>query len=510
MVNINNGKRKLSRSRLLTIIYTLILFFLNFIRIYDNNFWGDEGFSIMLSKMTVQEMLKATAEDVHPPLYYFFVIATYRVFGAHGWAYHLVSMVPYAIGLVFILTVIWRRFGKETAILMVTFTSIMSEAVTYNVEVRMYSWAALFVLLSYYAFYSIILDGKIRSYILFVLASLGAAYTHYYAMISVAFFYLALPVMAMKKIKFRSVIVVYLLTIIGYLPWLVPAVSTFIRKTQGWWLTSSPTFLGGMHYFFSAGKEKWWYSLLMLVLTAASIAILVVRDIKTIEMFKKDEKSIVRILKGSQRLSDTCFWLLWGIIASIGTLVSGLLLSVLIRPLFINRFLYPATIVLWLVVSVGITRFDFKRVTVSIVLIVTLIVCIPNYINTYKTEKMSDAECEATARYMEQTIGETGVILTNIHYLDWTLLAYYMPNTSYKYNSTIYTDFEFDSETVYWLVWAEDISEEEVEWLSEYGYSVTEVYHDGILGSNPVHLYQMDRIKRARSVCTLRLTQPVH
>ena len=164
----------------------------------------------MLSKMTVQEMLRATAGDVYPPLYYFFTMAAYRVFGATGWAYRLVSIIPYVIGLVLVLTVIRRRFGKGTTILMVTFMSVMSQAVTYNVEVRMYSWAALFVLLSYYALYMIILDGKVPSYVLFVLASLGAAYTHYYAMVSVAFFYLALFVMAVKKKSKRKIARLYL------------------------------------------------------------------------------------------------------------------------------------------------------------------------------------------------------------------------------------------------------------------------------------------------------------
>lgn len=182
--------------RLVIIAYSLILFIINLICIFDNNFWGDEAFSIRLAKMSVGEMLNVTANDVHPPLYYLLMIGAYRVLGEHGWVYHVVSIVPYAIGLIFILTVIWKRFGKGSALLMVTLTSIMSTAVTYNVEARMYSLAALFMMLAFYAFYLIITEGgKISSYVFFVIASLGAAYSHYYAMVSVAFFYLALFVL---------------------------------------------------------------------------------------------------------------------------------------------------------------------------------------------------------------------------------------------------------------------------------------------------------------------------
>ena len=123
--------------RLLAVIYTLMLFTFNFIGIYNNVFWGDECFSIRLSKMTVKAMLKAAARDVHPPFYYFITIVAYRIFGDQSWVYHAVSLLPYAIGLVFILTVIWKRFGKGTAFLMVTFASVFGAAMEYNVEAIM-------------------------------------------------------------------------------------------------------------------------------------------------------------------------------------------------------------------------------------------------------------------------------------------------------------------------------------------------------------------------------------
>lgn len=57
-------------------VYAFLLFLMNFIRIFDNAFWGDEGFSIRLAQMTVGDMA-ATAADVHPPLYYLFVQLLY-------------------------------------------------------------------------------------------------------------------------------------------------------------------------------------------------------------------------------------------------------------------------------------------------------------------------------------------------------------------------------------------------------------------------------------------------
>ena len=56
-------------------VYALLLFMMSFVRVFDNAFWGDEGFSIALAKMSVSDMMIATAKDVHPPLYYLLMLA---------------------------------------------------------------------------------------------------------------------------------------------------------------------------------------------------------------------------------------------------------------------------------------------------------------------------------------------------------------------------------------------------------------------------------------------------
>ena len=65
-------------------LYALVLFAMHFVRIFDNSFWGDEGFSIGLAQMNVFEMLQVTAADNHPPLYYLFTQLLYHLLGNHG------------------------------------------------------------------------------------------------------------------------------------------------------------------------------------------------------------------------------------------------------------------------------------------------------------------------------------------------------------------------------------------------------------------------------------------
>jgi hypothetical protein len=70
-------------------------------------------------------------------------------------------------------------------------------------------------------------------------------------------------------------------------------------------------------------------------------------------------------------------------------------------------------------------------------------------------------------------------------------LECYLPEISHQYISAGYD--AFDEDTTYWLVWVDDLSESELEWLDAANYTPTEVYHVGVLGSNYFHLYQLEQ-----------------
>ena len=127
-------------------LYALVLFAMHFVRIFDNSFWGDEGFSIGLAQMNVFEMLQVTAADNHPPLYYLFTQLLYHLLGNHGYVYHLSALIPYGLILILACTVIFRQFGLIPAVVVSTFASLTDTAIMFNVEARMYSLGAFFVL----------------------------------------------------------------------------------------------------------------------------------------------------------------------------------------------------------------------------------------------------------------------------------------------------------------------------------------------------------------------------
>ena len=79
-------------------------------------------------------------------------------------------VIPFFLILLFSLTALKKNFGTIAALVTVTMMSLMSAPVVYNVEARMYSLAALFVLLSFYYLHKILCCSQKKDWILFAAA----------------------------------------------------------------------------------------------------------------------------------------------------------------------------------------------------------------------------------------------------------------------------------------------------------------------------------------------------
>ena len=116
----------------------------------------------------------------------------------------------------------------------------------------MYSLGAFFVLAAYLALHNILHSGKTSDWVIFSVASLCAAYTHYYALISVAFFYLALlSLLPQDKSSFKKILITYCVAVVVYLPWLLVLLPTFKRAAADWWSTFIPSPINCIGFFFN-------------------------------------------------------------------------------------------------------------------------------------------------------------------------------------------------------------------------------------------------------------------
>lgn len=472
------------RMDLVLYFYTFFLFLLNFVRIFDNTFWGDEGYSIKLAKMSVSQMVEATAMDVHPPLYYLLIQLLYRCFGNNGMAYHLSAFIPYTIILIVACTAVKKRMGLIPATILVTMSSVMKNAVTYNVEVRMYALAAMLVLVAYIALYDIAKKNEVVSWVVFCVASLGAAYTHYYALISVAFLYLMLAPIAFNNSRIKRVVAAYIATIIGYLPWLMILVRSFTRTKNNWWLGDIPSIKDCIQFI-------WDYDWIVKAFIAA-LVMFVAYQLNIINVGKTDEGEKNRIhisiqLPGKVCRTNEMLWVFAGLISICGTVAVGLGLSYALRPFFIVRYLFPVTAMAYLLFGYCVSKMKLKKLWAVILVALILWNDMPVYFDTYKTDKQENTQTKAFLTAVEPA--ESAVIYTdNLHY-GWTILSCYYPN-KYVYTENVLDCLNADSSEV-WLFLENQLDKETEYVFTSKGYELQEVY-DGFFATATCYAYKLN------------------
>ncbi|MBR5361113.1 MAG: hypothetical protein IK123_09520, partial [Lachnospiraceae bacterium] len=356
-----------------------------------------------------------------------------------------------------------------------TFASLLDSAFRNNVEARMYSLAALFVLLVFLESYYILTRKNAASYILFTLFSLCAAYTHYYALISVAMIYAALLILVIaKKENIKRVLIIYAATIIGYLPWLGKMFTTFERTADSFWMTDYDGIYKSLSYIYYSVYP--WFSLLLFILTATTVLWNIITDIKG----------------EHHALSDFSIWCLIGLSATLMTILAGQLISVLIRPSYITRYIYPISITLWLILGACIGRIKSAKIRISVfavILLLTGLICGPSALRTALGDHSADKKNTETWDTMQTMIDKDDIIITDIDHMSWTLLDYYMPDNEHIFDDT--HDIELSSEKKYWFLTNDTADGTDMSWTKQYDLNADLKIDSGILGTTEIDLYEL-------------------
>lgn len=206
--------------------------------IAHESLWFDEAFSYKMASHSPGEILGLMTADNHPPLYYLLLSLVMSIFGNSVWALRLLSVLG-AIGLVCLGAGPVRRiFGDRTAVIYAAVILFTPVVLIYAHEARMYSLATFCVTAS--ALYGFLAAKNNRKWdwLMFGLATLAAAYLHYYGLM--AAFFMHLLVFSWLLFKKRAYLKSYLITaavvIAGYLPWLVFFYRQVTMVNKGFWI----------------------------------------------------------------------------------------------------------------------------------------------------------------------------------------------------------------------------------------------------------------------------------
>lgn len=402
--------------------------------------------------------------------------------------------------MLFTLTVIYKDFGKGASAIFMTFASLLDRAVYYNVEVRVYSWASLFMLLSFYELYKILSTEKNLHFVLFTVFSLLAAYTHYYCILGLAVFYIMLLVYGFfaRNCIIKKVLIVYACTIACYSPWILIMFKSFNSVSDSFWIATIPTMKDCIKYIFQ-GK----YSIVLLFILAFSIIISFIKESEVV-VIKKSENKKYRFLLNFRNTKITVFeiWVVAGILGILATIFGGIGASVIFRPMFVLRYMYPVCIIAWLMIGVCFSRCTFKNFWTVLVLIFVLVICFPQYKSIYSREKEMNKRLVQTLAVTVNKISSTDLIITNHLHIYRHISKLYYPETKVNYVEDIkkISNFiNFKKYGVCWLIINRKVSNTDLNIIRKNNnVNVKSVFEKGNLGTNNVWIYQVTKIMDAR------------
>lgn len=165
-----------------------------------NSLWYDETVSLFLAKSELPELIRHTAGDIHPPLYYVLLHFWGRV---AGWSEFSAAFLSLAFGVLLIALVyrVCREWfsspaapssalsqsgfsngSRSTAILAALVVAVSPYNIWYSQEVRMYTIGATLGLLSVYFLRRMMQSGKLfsRDSIAYAVVTVLGFYTLYY------------------------------------------------------------------------------------------------------------------------------------------------------------------------------------------------------------------------------------------------------------------------------------------------------------------------------------------
>lgn len=360
---------------------------------FSNDIWYDELFTVGMVEHSYGELVRFTAADVHPPLYYcivkLFVDLCKLINPAIGTVIpaKIVSVMPYFILLIYAVTFMRKRFGLFVSGMFLFCVTAMPQLPAYTVEVRMYGWALLFVTAAFLHGYALTecyvnqktmpgetgpgagepagaetetgrqtqkrrLHGAALTFY-----GLAAAYTQYFACVAVVVVYLWVLFVFWRRERrrIREWFLYVAISVIGYVPWLFALAGQLGAVSENYWiLPLTWRSLGGCVKFLMkpAFTDDRINTVLAVVLFGAYLGLWCRWASKLYHNRKekcKNRENERLIWKTDNDKGTEQFGLATaGVMVLAGLAAFGFAASFLIRPIFVYRYMIPASGCFWL------------------------------------------------------------------------------------------------------------------------------------------------------------------
>ncbi|MBO4900871.1 MAG: hypothetical protein J5509_11340 [Lachnospiraceae bacterium] len=422
--------------------------------VYSSDIWFDELFTVELAMKPLSQMLALAAKDVHPPLYYILVRVVYIILhSAFGTdvvaAAKITSLIPYALVLVYLIVFVRKHFGWLSAGLAFVMIAAMPHMSEFMVEARMYSWAAF----ALFAMFIHAIEWKTSHIFLALLYGIAAMYLHYYGLIGAGV--IAVGVLTLAVVRglrtrrkagvgeddeeglaegagpWRMVIaaaVCCVIAIVAYIPWIRVLMGQIGQVSQSYWIqpVTWRTIPGCVKYIFSPEFEQSYVNYICAGIMVASYVFMIVRFL---------------LQRNKERITSIYIYGSAAVLA--GVIAAGIVASIIIRPVFVYRYMMPAMFIFWTGFAVLIAKTIEEKpsivtITIVIVTIVTIGASCVRSFNLFRWGEVRKADgikqMELALDQIRQDYPDT-LIVCNFNHVQ-ALMWYYLENDSVLWGYT--------------------------------------------------------------------------
>jgi uncharacterized membrane protein len=392
-------------------VYAAILVLLSAV---NGSVWLDEALSVATARNSCCEVVDFCLHDVHPPLYFLTLKFVFTIFGESVFAAKMVSVFPAILTAIFVCLFLRKNFSKKSSILFMLCFIASTNFVLYSIELRSYSWSLFFLVMEFIAVWNIVATKKLKWYLLFLFFTLGAAFTHYYTALAAAYLYVMLLIYTIlyEKKETSKVLLTGAVGILAYLPWTLAVFNTFITVTGNYWQkgwNAAEIF----KYIYHTSLVGLSPDILSRIATLLNLGILFF--------------SVWIFYKRKQRnKQDFLIYTALGCVVFVAS--TGIALTILVRPLFLGKYLYPTFGLVWLFFAVACNYITRKQIIYALSVIIILFGGL-TFVSCLKKEKTENADYQNFCNYLEPKVSADDIFVfpDNWHYL-MHIIAYKYPH----------------------------------------------------------------------------------
>jgi uncharacterized membrane protein len=319
----------------------------------------DESQSLWQTSFLPENILQVVSEDVHVPLYHLMLHFWINYVGQNIGYDRIISLFFFLISIVAIYILAAYTTKKRSIALFAAFLlSISAYAQWYSSELRMYTLLLLMSICNQYFFLKIWSKGRQTDWVGYLLTSLLGIYTHYFFLLLLFTEFIFWIVYKPKQRAFYfNIILTYVTLALAYAPWLLLVKShNLISNTQP--MLAKPTSIDIFNIFsqLALGYQDNPTNTIIVACWPLIIALI----------FLYIQKGVIKI--------ETVFYLFTTFIP----IILAYLVSVLIRPAFLSRYLIFILPSMLILISQTIFNLKLKGIdyALRVLVVVVMIFCL--------------------------------------------------------------------------------------------------------------------------------------